>query len=208
MRSQSALGRSGSHAMSTKPHTPIEMSQVRQDQTLVNIPDHRPPSHYNKPISVNNVSQLEVTQPGHFINTVSLANMSEHDETSPCPTHTTPLGILRRYLSKENSNSSNPQTLDADTLSSLFTSVETTGHLVSLGQAHLSSLISLFGTLSTFPPCTHIYTNPLGSNIKYRSPQTYWPFIAQMAVVKESRGWELTPSDHYWLMRADLTIVN
>ena len=130
-----------------------------------------------------------------------------HDH-SGCSDHTNAVNILRRFLSHGNTKSHSPQCYDVDTLRSLFISVQTSGHLKKLDNGHLSSLISLFGTLSILPARTHVYTNSLASHIRISSHHTYWSFIAQLAMQQENFDRGLSSSDHYWIMRSDLAIVN
>jgi hypothetical protein len=195
-----STSRAGSHA---KHRAPNEITQVGRDLTSTHIPDHLAPSHADKATSVNNVSQLEVAQSGPFVHAVSAAHLPR---TYLEPGH--PVDVLFRFLSGELTKSDNPQTYDAEALSSHFVSLRTAGLLKRLGQVHLSSLISIFGTLSISPARNYIYKNSLASHIKCNSRRTYWSFIAHIAMEKESMGWGLTLSDHYWLMRADLAIVN
>ena len=188
------------------PYTSKPIASDERDLTSVHISDDHPPSHVNMPSPVNNVLPMEVAQHDHSVYGVSTAH--NHDGTYFSPENMTPVDILLQYLSRENTDSGNPQICDVETFKSLFMSVWTAGHLKKLGQEHLSALISLFGTLSISPTRIQIYSSSLALHIKTQSPRTYWSFVAQIAVEKENIGWGLTSSDHYWLMRADLAIVS
>jgi hypothetical protein len=197
--------RSGSHTSHTKQRKFDEITRVARGVTSARLTRQQPPSHASSP---NNAPPPRVAQIDHLMPVSGGHSHHRKAGNYTYPEHTTPLDILGRFLSHRVTKYPSPHTYDTDALSALFISVQTAGHLKKLEQVHLSSLISLFGTLSIFPARTHMYTNPLASQIRNKPHRTYWSFIAQIAMEKESICGRLTPSDHYWLMRADLAIIN
>jgi len=181
-------------------HTSDEMTRDAQDSTSARIPNYHPPSRANKWIPVH--ASREDGQTNH---PTSVASNPRSRDPNPTPS---PVDTLIQFLSGEHSKSFGLHIYDADTLSSLFISAEAAGQLRRLNHVHLSSLISLFGTITIFPARAHMYENPLASHVTNQPPHTYWPIIIQLAMQKGSIGKGLTPCDHYWLMRANLAIVN
>lgn len=164
-------------------------------------PQNQSPSHAYKP-HVNNDLLLQAASPVVSAEPI-FRSQPGCDKTNSYPM---PVDLLREILSPRFAG--NDQSYNIDELVSLVASVQAEGQLSKLKPNDMSAIISLFGTLSIYPATTQIYDNPLASCITTQSPRTYWSLIAQIAheKVRLSRG--LTPSDHYWLMRVELAIVN
>ncbi|KAH7919717.1 hypothetical protein BV22DRAFT_1099124 [Leucogyrophana mollusca] len=118
------------------------------------------------------------------------------------------LHILRAFLSPENMFSRCPQLHTANTLRSLYMSVKARNQVAQLSSAMLSSLISLFGSLSLDPSRPCVYTNSFVSHMRRNAPaRGYWLFVVSIAGDKEQSGMMLSPSDRYWLMRAGIATI-
>lgn len=115
---------------------------------------------------------------------------------------------LKEYLSPTNITSASPILYKPHTIRSLYLSAKHRTQLHELGAEGMSSLISLFGTLSISAsghPYRSIFMHPLAIPIMGQTTsRSYWPFIVQLARDKEAIFQRLDVSDHYWLMRAKL----
>ncbi|KZP31669.1 hypothetical protein FIBSPDRAFT_813236 [Athelia psychrophila] len=145
-------------------------------------------------------------EPNHVNNTPRPEAVPSHIEL-PCThihTSATPLESLRQFLSQ---SPNQPVHYDASTLSTHFTSLVDSGQLGTLPHAHLSALISIFGTLSIYPTYPTSYSHPCAANIRVGARQKYWAFVSRLRSQVESLGAEPTHSDRYWAMRSHIAVV-
>lgn len=125
---------------------------------------------------------------------------------------TVSLCTLRDFLSPRNMTSSQPQKHTPNTLRSLYTSVKSRSQLRQLRHDDITTLLSLFGSLSfvghgdNVQDC--IYMNKFVSHMAEISPRTYWPFVLQIGRDKERSGYDLNTTDHFWMMRANIAAIS
>ncbi|KAI0346621.1 hypothetical protein BDW22DRAFT_1352777 [Trametopsis cervina] len=133
-------------------------------------------------------------------------------EVTPLSTHDS-LAQLQQLLSAtttDDSLASNniPTTND---IRSLYYSVKSHSQLHQLDSAQMSSLISLFGSLSlstSGQPYSSIYAHPHTARfLEKASGTTYWQLVCQFGVDKGFLHQIPTDSDHFWLMQAQLASV-
>ena len=72
----------------------------------------------------------------------------------------------------------------------------------------LTLLIGLFGSLSIDPHISVVYRVPLASrSLEMSTRRTHWAFVLKVGKYKLGRGTPLQDSDRFWLMHAELAIV-
>lgn len=77
-----------------------------------------------------------------------------------------------------------------------------------LGSQDMSSLIRLLGTLSTAvfgQPLDGLHTHPRALQMPFNSFAPHWDLISHIVAHKRWLRYPLYPSDHYWLLRGELT---
>lgn len=99
----------------------------------------------------------------------------------------------------------------ARTLRLLYYSARTASDLSTVGPMGLSALISLLGSLSISKPGVvpqSIHMHPLVHHMPITSFRPQWTFIVHVAQSKRALGYNLLPSDRYWLMRGELVALD
>jgi hypothetical protein len=77
-----------------------------------------------------------------------------------------------------------------------------------LDSTMLTLLIGLFGSLSIDPRISVAYRVPLASRfLEVSTRRTHWAFILKVGKYKLERGMSFQDSDRFWLMHAELGIV-
>lgn len=72
----------------------------------------------------------------------------------------------------------------------------------------LTLLISLFGSLSIDPCISVVYRDPFVSRLLEVSiHRTHWAFVLKVGRYKLEKGMPFQDSDRFWLMHAELAIV-
>ena len=118
------------------------------------------------------------------------------------------IDTLRWYLSPENVASDRPHIYSPTTIRSLYYRAESRNQLGMLDSKMLTLLIGLFGSLSIDPCISVVYRVPLASRFSEVSTRrTHWAFVLKVGKHKLERGMPLQDSDRFWLMRAELAIV-
>lgn len=118
------------------------------------------------------------------------------------------IDTLRRFLSPENVMSDHPLIYSPTTIRSLYYRAESKNQLGMLDFKMITLLIGLFGSLSIDPRISVVYRVPLASRLFGMSTQrTHWTFVLKVGKYKLERGMPLQDSDRFWLMCAELAMV-
>jgi len=124
----------------------------------------------------------------------SIARCSATRVEQPLPVkRPSPISVLRRFLSPKSENTEPVYIHSPNTIRSLYLSIRPQKHL--LTPAHLSALVSLFGSLSVGNP------HHLLHSIRNDDNQRYLGFLAKLVGDKLSLKHPLCSSDRYWMMR-------
>ena len=119
--------------------------------------------------------------------------------------------VLKTFLSADNLASSTPTVHTANTLQSLYRSARARHQTTTLEPRDYTALISIFGSLSLSSvgqPYCSVYAHPFTpavlerTSMNYQRP--YWAMVAWLIRERTSLHGTLSPSDHYYAMRAHL----
>lgn len=132
------------------------------------------------------------------------ASTDKSGATSAEPRH---VSLLKAFLAPANLTAPAPTKHTANTIRSIYLSAKSRTTLHNLSAADFSALISLFGSLSMSTPDNlyhSLFASPSLPNVRGIGERSYWPFVAQLGGDKRRLCLDLEPSDHYWLMCAEL----
>ncbi|OCH94387.1 hypothetical protein OBBRIDRAFT_884778 [Obba rivulosa] len=94
---------------------------------------------------------------------------------------------------------------------SLYYAVSARGQLSMLDSAHFTTLLRFFGTLSLSSPekvYTYKYSHSIASDLPSQAFRPYWSFMVAVGIDKVSMGFKHNMVDHYWLLRAQLSLLD
>ncbi|KAH0833094.1 hypothetical protein J3R83DRAFT_12087 [Lanmaoa asiatica] len=91
---------------------------------------------------------------------------------------------------------------------SLYYRAESRNQLGMLDFKMLTLLLGLFGSLSIDPRISIVYRDPLAARLlEVSTRKTHWAFVLKVGKYKLERGMPLHDSDRFWLMCAELAMV-
>lgn len=115
---------------------------------------------------------------------------------------------LKLFLSSEDVASDHLLIYSPAILRSLYYRAESRNQLGMLDSKMLSILIGLFGSLSIDPCTAVVYREPLASRfLEVPTGKAHWAFVLKVGKHKLQRGTSFQDSDRFWLMRAELAVV-